>query len=126
MNAVPRAVLEGIEPAGNVPEYDRHVRRLGSASVGEGALGLLGGNHRDGQAERFHAMGEVAAQPVRDARRQCGDDDLVEPASLERLLHGGEGVIVADHPFDVTARGLVEKRNGEFERGRGLSVSGSQ
>jgi hypothetical protein len=50
-------------------------------------------------------MGEVAAEPVRDARRQCGDDDLVEPASLKRLLHGGEGIIVADDPFDVTARG---------------------
>ena len=99
---------------------------MGSASVREGALGLLGGNHRDRQAERLHAMGEVAAEPVRDARRRRGDDDLVEPASLERLLHGGEGITVADDPFDVTARGLVEKRDGEFERGRACSVSGSQ
>ena len=81
---------------------------MGSASVRKGALGLLGGNHRDRQAERLYAMWEVAAEPVRDARRQGGDDDLVEPASLDRLLHGDEWITVAHDPFDVPARGLVE------------------
>jgi hypothetical protein len=64
--------VAGSGPAG-LPRCSR--TGVGSASVREGALALLGGNHRDGQAERLHAMGEVAAEPVRDARRQCGDDD---------------------------------------------------
>jgi hypothetical protein len=36
-------------------------------------------------------MWEVAAEPVRDARWQRGDDDLVESTSLNRLLHGARG-----------------------------------
>jgi hypothetical protein len=36
------------------------------------------------QAERLDAMGEVAAEPVGDARRKRGDDDLVEPTALNR------------------------------------------
>ena len=73
----------------------------GLASVGDGALGLLGGDDRDRQAERLDAVGEVAAEPVRHARRKRGDDDLVEPACFDRLLHGGEGIAVADGEFRV-------------------------
>jgi hypothetical protein len=65
-------------------------------------------------------MGEVAAEPVRDARRKCRDDDLVERAGLDRLLDRGERIAVADGPLDVPTRGLVEKRQGELERGRRL------
>src|SRR5215207_4266542 len=91
----------------------------GSASVGDGALGLLGGDNRDREAERLHTMGEIAPEPARDARRKGGDNDFVEPASLDRLLHGDEGIAVADDPFDVATSGLVEQRDGQLECGRG-------
>jgi hypothetical protein len=52
-------------------------------------------------------MGEVAAQPVRYARRERGDDDFVEPAALDLLLHRGERIAVADGSLDVPVRGLV-------------------
>ena len=90
----------------------------GSTSVGDGALGLLGGDNRDGEAERLHAVGEIAAEPARDARRKGGDDDLVEPALLDLLLHGDERIAVPDDPFHVATSGLAEQRD--------ASVSGSQ
>jgi hypothetical protein len=63
---------------------------------------------------------EVAAEPVRDGRGQGGDDDLVESASLNCPLHGGEGITLAHDPFDVPSHDVLEQRDGEFERGRGL------
>jgi hypothetical protein len=92
---------------------------VGSARVGEGAVGLLGGDNRDGEAERLHPVGEIAAEPARDPRRKGGDDDLVEPASLDRLLHGDEGIGVPDDPFDVATSGLGQQRDGQLECGRG-------
>jgi len=73
-----------------------------------------------GQAECLDAMGEVSVEPMRDTRRQRGDDDLVEPAALEHLLRRDEGIVVADQSLDVLTRGLVEQRQSELERGRGL------
>jgi hypothetical protein len=91
----------------------------GSASVGDGALGLLGGDNRDREAERLNPVREIAAEPARDARRKRGDDDLVELASLDRLLHGDEGIAVADDPFDVATRSLAEQWDGQLKRRRG-------
>src|SRR5918995_119972 len=65
-------------------------------------------------------MGKVAAEPVRDARRKRGDDDLVEPTALDRLLHRGERIAVPDGSLDVPTRALIEQRQGELERGRRL------
>ena len=65
-------------------------------------------------------------KPARDARRKRGDDDLVERTAFDLLLHRGERIAITDGPRKVGTGGLVEQRQGELERGRGLSVSGSQ
>ena len=83
-------------------------------------VGLLGSHDRDRQAERLDAMGEVAAEPVRDAGRKRGDDDLVESTAVDRLLHGDGRIAVADCSVDVRTCGLVEQRKGELEHRRGL------
>jgi hypothetical protein len=65
-------------------------------------------------------MRQVQAKPARDARRKRGNDDLVELAAFDRLLHGRERIAVADDSLDVPTRGLVEQRQCELERGRCL------
>jgi hypothetical protein len=59
-------------------------------------------------------------KPARDARRKRGDDDLVERTVFDVLLHRGERIAITDGPLDVGTGGLVEQRQGELERGRGL------
>ncbi|HEY6399305.1 MAG TPA: hypothetical protein VIX82_17815 [Solirubrobacteraceae bacterium] len=76
--------------------------------LGERSRGLCGGHDHDGQTELTNSAGQVAAQPVRYARRERGDDDFVVPELLDRIAHGEERVGVADDPLDVAAGGLLE------------------
>jgi hypothetical protein len=70
--------VAGSGPAG-LPRCSR--TGVGSASVREGALALLGGNHRDGQAERLHAMG-------RSRRSQCE----TRAGSVEMMIGARSGI----------------------------------
>jgi len=79
----------------------------GSGRV-EARRGLLAGYDRDRQAERLDAMWHVDVTPALDARRKRGDDDLVDPAALDLLLHRGVRIAVADASVDVPTSGLVQ------------------
>ena len=59
-------------------------------------------------------------KPARDARRKRGDDDLVERTAFDLLLHRGARIALTDGSLDVGTGGLVEQRQRELERGRGL------
>jgi len=53
-------------------------------------------------------MWHVDVTPALDVRRKRGDDDLVDPAALDLLLHRGVRIAVADASVDVPTSGLVQ------------------
>src|SRR3954463_16826061 len=87
----------------------------GSGGVGGQLLDPLGRDGGDGQPEARDLVREVEAQPARDARRQRGDDDLVEAVEVDRVLHRGQVLADPDHALDLGSGGLREQRQGELE-----------
>ena len=92
------------------PITDTGGRRHPAQRAGAGASGLLGGTTVTGKPRP--RRGGRSRRSQCETRRERGDDDFVEPASLDRLLHRGEGVAVADGSFDLSPRSLVEQRHG--------------
>src|SRR5919197_341112 len=90
------------------------------ASPRDGVARRLGGHDRHGDAELLDARRQVAPEPVRDARRQCRDNHLVERLAGQRVLDGDERISVADDSLDVIIGSLVEQWQRQLERERRL------
>src|SRR4051812_2595323 len=93
----------------------RPAQRRSVAVSGRGARAVLRGDRGDRQAQPVELVGQIELEPARDARRQRGDDDLVEALHVDGVLDRVERVRVADHGLDVAAGGLVEQRHGEVD-----------
>ena len=78
-----------------------------------GGVGLLPGDLLDRQlGHPLEAVAEVHAQPPRRARRQRGEDDLVERPGRQQIAHGRDRVGVSDRPVHVV---LQVAQHGQLE-----------